>query len=276
MAITLSEGVRSRKSVDSLYPEVRFEYIAQGTADDQELLTYLRANIPGEYEGLFIRSVSYEPEVVDIGANTGIWYVEALYTRPEAVGVDTTIESTEEFDTTGIQQKIFQSIQTIGTYHTTGVVANYTQGAIGFDGKRVNGVDITVPIYKFSLSYPLAASSITEGYKGLLFSCTGKVNDGAFKGFAAGEVLLLGVQGQRRGTGVWVVRFDFAASPNLTAIEIGAITVAAKKGWEYLWVLYNDVEVTAGTESFIMQAPKAAFVEQVYYTSDFAALGIGV
>lgn len=271
MAITLSEGVRSRRSIDSLFPEVRFEYIATGTADDQELLTYLRANIPGDYEGLFLRSVSYEPEVVDEDSATGLWYVEAIYARPELVGIDTTTESTEEFDTTGVQEKIFQPIERVGSYTPSGAEAELADVGIGFDGKKVNGVDIIVPVYKFSLSYPFANSSITSGYKGLLYAVTGKVNDAAFKGFAAGEVLFLGVQGQRRGNGVWVLRFDFAASPNLTNLSIGDITVPAKKGWEYLWVMYEDAEAA----DMMIQIPKAVFVDKLYYLADFDALGIG-
>ena len=32
--------------------------------------------------------------------------------------------------------------------------------------------------------------------------------------------------------------YSFSASPNKTNFTVGDITVASKKGWEYLWVEY--------------------------------------
>ena len=63
------------------------------------------------------------------------------------------------------------------------------------------------------------------------------------------------------------------ASPNRTNIVIGEITVASKKGWEYLWVRYADAEDAAAKA--IVKVPVAAYVEKVYEEGDFAALGIG-
>jgi len=60
-------------------------------------------------------------------------------------------------------------------------------------------VDITVPVYSFSETHYNSLAFVTESYKQTLFGLTGKVNNAAFKGFAAGEVLFLGASGSKRG-----------------------------------------------------------------------------
>ncbi|MCK4343502.1 MAG: hypothetical protein KAY37_17450 [Phycisphaerae bacterium] len=77
----------------------------------------------------------------------------------------------------------------------------------------VEGVDIAVPVYHFSETHYLPDAIVSPAYRGTLFSLTGKVNGGAFKGFAAGECLFLGAAGAKRGSGDWEITFRFAASP---------------------------------------------------------------
>ena len=45
-----------------------------------------------------------------------------------------------------------------------------------------------------------------------------------------------------------------------------------KKGWEYLWVRYEDAEDAAANA--LVKKPTAAYVEKVYEEGDFAGLGI--
>ena len=93
---------------------------------------------------------------------------------------------------------------------------------------------------------------------------------------AAGECLFLGASGSRRGTGSdddWEITFRFAASPNQANLPVGDMIVAAKKGWEYLWVRYADAE-DAGSNTLV-QRPVAAYVEKVYEEADFVGLEVG-
>jgi len=64
-----------------------------------------------------------------------------------------------------------------------------------------------------------------------------------------------------------------AASPNRTGITVGSIGGISKKGWEYLWVRYADVEDTGSNT--LVKRPVAAYVEKVYEEGNFAGLGIG-
>jgi hypothetical protein len=157
-------------------------------------------------------------------------------------------------------------------------------GAIGVSNTNgnaeVQGVDITVPIYNFSETHYLTTEQVTPEYKGTLFQLTGKVNNAAFRGLQAGECLFLGASGTLHGTetdtgatGDWEITFRFAASPNKTGITIGNITGIAKKGWEYLWVRYADVEDLDAIA--MIKRPVAAYVEKVYDDADFSLLDIG-
>jgi hypothetical protein len=52
---------------------------------------------------------------------------------------------------------------------------------------------------------------------------------------------------------------------------MGDITGIDKKGWEYLWVRYQDAE----DADVLVKQPAAVYVEQVYPYGDFSLLGIG-
>ena len=135
-------------------------------------------------------------------------------------------------------------------------------------------MDVTVPVYNFSETHYIAVAAVSGAYKAALFYLTGSVNNGGFKGFAAGEVLFLGASGSQRGEDDWEIKFKFAASPNATGLVVGDITGINKKGWEYLWVRYADAEDTSA--KVLVKKPIAAYVEQVYPYGNFAGLGIGV
>jgi len=148
-----------------------------------------------------------------------------------------------------------------------------SKGAIGVTHDNVEGVDIAIPVYNFSETHYIDDALVTPAYRGTLFSLTGKTNNAAFKGCAAGECLFLGASGSKRGEEDWEITFRFAASPNRTNITVGDITVASKKGWEYLWVRYADAE--DATAKALVKLPVAAYVEKVYEEGDFSQLGIG-
>jgi hypothetical protein len=186
------------------------------------------------------------------------------------------------FDTGGGSQHIDYGYSAT-SYAAAGKTAKDFKAAINVTGAnpgQINGVDITVPVYHWSETWYMLASNVTATYRGLLFNATGKTNLYAFKGFNVGECLFLGASGsQRSGQGSYgnvsaaddfEITFKFASSPNVSNLQIcgGAITVATKAGWDYLWVR-SVPDVNA-----ILQ-PEAAYVVKVYQSIDFATLGIG-
>jgi hypothetical protein len=180
-------------------------------------------------------------------------------------------QSTFQFETGGGNTTITHSIATVQRYKRGGGTPIDFKNAIGFDGERINGVDIVTPVYTFSETHALANSVVDSAYRLALFRATGKTNNATFKGFDAGEVLFLGASGSRRPDGIWDITYRFAASENLTDLDIGGITGVAKKGWEYLWLYFEDAE----SEDVLVKQPEQVFIEQVYQSHDFANIGIG-
>ncbi len=267
MPIVVEEKFDSRVSTAGQSPSVELRYIVFGTSDDLAAKAELASESPSTYDGLPRQSIQIEPLANDIWEGT-VRYGEEQQSEPPQTG-----ESSFAFDTGGGTQHITHSRSTVGTYAPAGVTAPNFQGAIGVTENGVDGVDITIPVYQFSETHYLADAVVTPAYKGTLFGLTGKVNSAGFKGLAAGECLFLGASGAKRGDEDWEITFRFAGSPNVTGLAVGPITGIAKKGWEYLWVRYADVEDTGA--KMLVKRPISAYVEQVYESGNFAALGIG-
>ncbi len=113
----------------------------------------------------------------------------------------------------------------------TGQTAPNFRGAIGVTADSVEGVDIAVPVYQFAETHYQPDSVITPTYKGTLFSLTGRTNNGAFKGFAAGEVLFLGAAGSKRGLDPVVEKTPFFPQGriDLQGRELGRIVLRRQK-----------------------------------------------
>ena len=268
--IVLTEKVDSRNWNTGDNASVELVYVLTGTDDDTQAKSYVESHTDETYEDLVRQSINLEPEWVDEHHFDGQWIVTVRYGVKPPVEVG---ESTFSFDTGGGTQHITQSIETVNKYAPPGKVAPDFKGAVGVTHDSVEGVDITVPVYNFSETHYIDDALVTPAYKGTLFALTGKVNDGAFKGLAAGECLFLGASGSKRGAEDWEITYRFAASPNKTGLTIGDIINIDKKGWEYLWVRYADAE--DGVAKAIVKKPVAVYVEKVYEEGNLALLGIG-
>lgn len=264
MPITVYEKWESRETTEGENPSVDLIYIIRGTNSDLAAKRALATAAPALYDGLVRQSLHIERIAEDI------WQGSVHYGKHEP---RETGKSTYQFDTGGGTQHITQSLQTVGRYAPPGKVAPDFRGAIGVTHDNVEGVDITVPVYHFSETHYIASDLVTPSYKATLFFLTGKVNNAAFRGFAAGEVLFLGASGSKRGQDDWEITFRFAASPNVQNLTIGGIAGINKKGWEYLWVRYADDEDAAA--KVLVKKPIAVYVEQVYPYGDFSGLRIG-
>lgn len=182
------------------------------------------------------------------------------------------------FDTTGGSAKITQSLETTDTDTADAAdPAPDLDQAIGWDGKKVNGVEIVVPKLEFTVTAYYAPAVVTAAFMKSLARATGKTNNGVWLGFAAGELLFLGATGDvplalvsaEARTKPVAVQLKLAASENITGLAVGAMSVN-KKGFEYLWVRYKQVE--SGDGKNLIPNPRHAYVERVYDETDFAAL----
>lgn len=177
------------------------------------------------------------------------------------------------FDVSAGTQHITQSLETMGMYGPSGVLTRDNQGAIGVTDTSVEGVDILVPQFSFSETYIKDAGDVTTAYIQTLGELVGTVNASSFRGWQAGEVLFKGATGRRRSIGQWEITYQYAVSLNKTDITIGDITGIDKKGWEYLWVQYEEAEDTSAKA--LVRKPIQVNVEKVYENGDFSLLDIG-
>ena len=153
-------------------------------------------------------------------------------------------------------------------------VQGFWKGAINVTPDGVQGVDIATGAFTWTETYSYESDDprLSAAYRHTLSELTATVNNAAFRGYEAGEVLFVGAQATNSGTNIIEVTYNFAVSKNEENIIIGDITVPFKKGWDYLWVQYQDVE---GGGLFILQEPQSVTIDQVYEYTDFSLLEIG-
>lgn len=257
----IEEKFNSRAATESESATAELAYVVHGTDDDTVVRNLVASTAPATYLGLVINDYTIEP----LGG--GVWDCKAHYIAFESTGEFS-------FETGGGTQHITHSRATVQKKGAGASTAPDFQGAIGVTQDRVEGTDITVPVFNFAETHRIADAVVAAGYKATVFGLTGKVNNAPFKGWAAGEVLFLGASGSKRGFDDWEITYRFACSPNATGLTIGNITGVNKEGWQYLWVLFESEE--DATAKRIVKRPKAAYVEQVYEYGDFSLLGIGV
>lgn len=279
MPVTISDDI-SRVLSTGRNPTAEHEYTVQGTSDEVEARTQLALHAPSAVDPYGTGLVFIPRETVTVEAlSDNAWHgvVRYGYTAPESD------EPSESFDTTGGQEHITQSKQTIGAYNLESDEndAPGYGGAIGVTSdNNVEGLDRVSPAYQFALKHFFTDEQVTIAYRRVLFQLTGKVNNTSFKICAAGECLFLGASGTRNvSTGKWEITFRFAGSANIDGtvedpgIVIQGIEVPSKKGWEYLWIQYINIEDSAAKA--LGKRPVAVYVEKIYEDGDFSTLGIG-
>lgn len=112
-------------------------------------------------------------------------------------------------------------------------------GDQGIPDQEPDGVEVFEPTHQESETHIFPASAITQGYKDAIKTVVGKTNNATFKGRSAGECLLTGVSGSRRGHNDWELNFRWSVKENQTGLTIAGITGINKTGWQYLWPRYE-------------------------------------
>jgi len=265
MAAIVEELFQGRTEVVSTKSSAEIPYVVRHAADEEEVKEAALAEIPAFHAGVPRKSIEITERI-----NADTWKVVARYETQEIEQEEET-EPSFSFDTTGGTQHITQSLATRGRYPAAS--APDLGGAIGYDGEQVAGVDIVMPALSFTLARIVAAGEITTPFRLALSNLTGKVNDSAWKGYNAGELLFMGAAGSGRVDQPIEITYRFAYSPTRTAFMVGDIPVAEKRGWDYMWVRYEDAVDTA--QKARVRKPAFVYIEQVYEAANFAALGLG-
>lgn len=231
------------------------------------LLSAVSAAAPPTFNGLYFDSIGWRENE---GEHRYLFDCRYTYSAPEST-------LRWSFDTSGGSIRLTTSRSTT-RYAISGRTAPDFQNAIGVKKNEPEGVDVVIPALKLTATYrhPAASTLVSvaniDAYIKLLASRTGTTNNGIVGSYAAGELLFLGATGEYVPDKPNEFQYHFAASANATGLTIGSIASVAKKGHDYLWVLFEDDEDSSAKK--LVQRPLAAYVEKVYDESDFADLGI--
>lgn len=178
------------------------------------------------------------------------------------------------FDTTGGTVHITQGKEEVGRFPEA--TAPDQKGAIAVDGDEVKGTEIVIPAMKIDVQFKHPLGVVTIPYAKYLRSLTGSVNTDSFLDHEPGEVLFLGARGRDGSQSEGVLDYYFAMSENVSGETIGSIADVVKKGWDVLWIRYEDAEETEGGVVHPVRTPKFVYVDRVYKEIPMAmSLGFG-
>jgi hypothetical protein len=297
MPITLIEDNGSRSATIARLGRkaqsvMKRSYKLFGTADDIAVHNYLNQEITAnalfwDYPGAGDQRLQAENYSIEYLGDDA-WHVEVSYVKEGAAddpNEPDPLRRSRSFDTGGGTSHITQVAGSPAEtrYPSSGPNAATDQkGAIGVDESGVQGVDIVIPALTWTETYDVPSVYVSSAYIVSLSKVTGTVNNAAFRGFPAGEVLFLGASGsqewdERKGDGPWTLSYKFVQSPNagpqqtIPALTIGSISGIQKKGHEYLWIRYEDNV----SNNSLVKEPKFVYVNKVYRETNFSDLGIG-
>lgn len=266
MAIIVVELRRSKARTSSGQPTDQRVYMAwdnnDATPDPDAVEAAVEAVAPDAIGSLVVTNYRQEPQE----GHQGVLLCTVDYGK---VGKRETVETGESEYSFEIGQQsahVLHSLQTISSY---GDEPEDFKQAIGWNGERFDGAEINVPTYDWRETHYIPIESVTAAYKAAIFQCVANpVNADSFRGFSPGEVLIRGASGAPRSAEDFALNLAFSASPNVTGLSIGDVTGISKKGWEYLWVLFEKKQ----GDKRIIEVPKSVYIEKVYGSSNFTTL----
>lgn len=143
-------------------------------------------------------------------------------------------------------------------------------GAINVADGKIEGVDVVEGRWSETITKYIANGDIATA-KAAAFAATGTVNDDEWRGFNAGEVLLVEVTGQKRSEGDWEVTYRFECKPNVVARDYcdGTFTIS-HEGWHVIWFLMIR---TVDANQLATEA-RHYYVMRVYEYSDYDTLDL--
>lgn len=249
----------------------RYTVDVSGSSDPEEdVVAWVLSNAPSTLAGLVLNDITLEenPEIADTYEAAAQYgpYGESP-TFPSG-----TLEYRFNFQAQG--GHFYHSLQTIASYAASGTAPDF-KGAINVvsdGGKlRCEGFEVQPPPETFTLAYYPVNATVNGTYQGVIEGLCGQVNNGTFRGKAAGSLMLVRASGGVRTGDDWSIEFGFGYVPNQTSIPVGdKITVTSKDGLDLLWPYYGE-KIDADA---LVKQPLAAYVERVWYRGNFSSLAL--
>lgn len=267
-----ADGTESRDASNNV-SEYEIKYLCFGAKTKDEALNAVYAAVPKTYGNLAYAGCKFD------GWEDGVIEVTAKYSASNnATGTlsgDQETEPTLSFDCSTGSAHIIKS-RAQKKYPST---AKDAGGYIGWNGKpgkecEFAGVDKLTPVMRESYTRTIKRSLLTTQFKRNIIKLAGKVNDGKFKGWDAGEVLFLGASysGADSNREKITVTYNFAIQENEADAKISEGISVPRKGWEYIWSDSKTMTVSETGEIYI--AILGIYVDEIYEEKDFGSLGL--
>lgn len=261
---------------------VNVKYLLLDQTDGPTALANLRSFAPSTYDGLPREDVTVA-EITRAEGKLGAYYGTAKYRRPgsnASKGVTPLPTGSTEyaFEQNLVNVQEYMSLQTIDEVSSLGstptdVIPFHKYLDVDRKTGFAKGTNVRRPVGGFSLSFFASASLVDEAYKVKVCQAVGKVSSTSFNGYAAGEVLFVGVAGRLRSDEDWDIQMRFETQPNQTNVVISpTITLPAVEGWDYVWVYYDNRPATLAESPAIVPDPFQANVERIYERYDLNQL----
>ena len=263
-----SEGRESWNAVGSC-TQAEIKYHAIGVSGKQEAINAVLNDRPATYGGLVFNSVRFDG--YDANGNAEL---SAVYSKSSTSRYENNIgEATVSFDCSGGSVHLSQAYSQTCAYGTLDAGLSIGWNGKSGDGMEVSGVDVPIAQMRETYTQIKRLSELTTAYKRRIASCVGKVNNGKFKGWEAGEVMFLGASynAPDKTSSKVAVTYNFSIQPNESVAAFGGITIGAKKGWEYVWAITKSLVGAGGSPA---SAIRAIYIAQVAQYADFGKLGI--
>lgn len=157
------------------------------------------------------------------------------------------------------------------------------------------GIDVPIGTVEIVVELVIANSSVTAGYlvNASNYAAKQVINASDWRGFPAGCVKILNVDGKQRGGSSgstddnpedWEVTYTLSFQPLTTKDQLnanlppgleGKTFTKDKRGWDYLDVLFVDTEVAAPANAnfkFIIPSARRAAIQKLYEEINFTAV----
>jgi len=260
--------------------------MAWGSEDEAAVYEYVRLNTVLILSGFVRKNIDCNP----VGG--GVWEVSVEYGTGEFPAGDTEgstgsapgreitgptdgdqpLEASFSFQIEAPRLKLTQSLETISSTGRNASTPKDYKGAIAPDKDgKVQGAEVP-PQVASTWTRTVSGLIVTMNFYRTLVARAGRTNQFEWYGFLPRELLYMGCDGQfKQGEG-WTLTHKFGVELTRNDIPIcDGLTVDEKKGFEYLWVDYEEIEDGPS----VVTVPKAAYVEKVFEDTDFTFLGLG-
>ena len=134
----------------------------------------------------------------------------------------------------------------IAGYPTAAVPASDGNKGVIWNGQEVVGVDVPFNQTRIVISYRHPQAYLNHAYLRAIGELVGHPNNDTFLGYAPGEIAYAGGNATESEAEA-SAEYTFEVSRNETALEVGGITIADKKGFDIISPVYKwDTEDDAG------------------------------